>query len=129
MEITIGEAISQRRKVLHLTQAQLAQRYGISDKAVSKWERNLSKPDAAHLCDLAQFLGLPREYLPEDKAEDISKPSFWGAIKGEIGRIFCVAIVLAAVVCLWNDSLTVESAVYLIGASCAAFGFITVIKS
>lgn len=38
----IGRFISQRRASLGLTQAQLAQRLDVTDKAVSKWERGVS---------------------------------------------------------------------------------------
>ena len=38
----IGLFISQRRVTLGLTQAQLAQRLDVTDKAVSKWERGVS---------------------------------------------------------------------------------------
>lgn len=43
----IGKFIAQKRKESGLTQAQLAQTLGITDKAVSKWERGKSLPDAA----------------------------------------------------------------------------------
>lgn len=38
----IGRFISQRRVTLGLTQAQLAERLDVTDKAVSKWEREVS---------------------------------------------------------------------------------------
>lgn len=37
-----GHFLTQRRNVLGLTQAQLAQRLDVTDKAVSKWERGVS---------------------------------------------------------------------------------------
>lgn len=39
----IGRFISWRRADLGLTQAQLAQRLDVTDKAVSKWERGVSQ--------------------------------------------------------------------------------------
>lgn len=39
----IGRFISRRRADLGLTQAQLAQRLDVTDKAVSKWERGVSQ--------------------------------------------------------------------------------------
>ena len=41
----IGQFISRRRMVMGLTQAQLAERLNVTDKAVSKWERGKSLPD------------------------------------------------------------------------------------
>ena len=43
----IGAFIARRRKALKLTQAQLAERLGVTDKAVSKWETGRCLPDAA----------------------------------------------------------------------------------
>ena len=52
----IGRFISQRRASLGLTQAQLAQRLDVTDKAVSKWERGKSLPDVALLSRVAAEL-------------------------------------------------------------------------
>ena len=41
----IGEFIAEKRKEKNLTQVELAKRLGVTDKAVSKWERGLSVPD------------------------------------------------------------------------------------
>lgn len=60
---TIGEVISTRRKELGLTQSNLAEKMGVTDKAVSKWERNLSCPDLASIPKLAEVLDLSLEEL------------------------------------------------------------------
>ena len=39
----IGQLIYRLRKERHLTQQQLADQIGISDKTVSKWERGVSQ--------------------------------------------------------------------------------------
>ena len=52
----IGRFISRRRADLGLTQAQLAQRLDVTDKAVSKWERGKSLPDVALLSRVAAEL-------------------------------------------------------------------------
>lgn len=51
----IGKFICERRKANSLTQSQLAEKLGITDKAVSKWETGKSMPDLSlftPLCDL-----------------------------------------------------------------------------
>lgn len=40
-----GAFISERRKEQHMTQAGLAGKIGVTDKAVSRWERGLGFPD------------------------------------------------------------------------------------
>ena len=52
----IGDKIQQKRKELGWTQAQLAERMGISAPAVNRWEKNLSYPDADLLAPLARCL-------------------------------------------------------------------------
>lgn len=41
--IKTGRLIAERRTAFGLTQAELAQRLGVTDKAVSKWERGVSQ--------------------------------------------------------------------------------------
>lgn len=55
-ENKIGRFIRDRRLELGLTQQQLADRLGITDKAVSKWERAVSYPDITILRELAAAL-------------------------------------------------------------------------
>ena len=44
---TMGTEIARRRKELEMTQLDLAEKMGVTDKAVSKWERDLAYPDVA----------------------------------------------------------------------------------
>ena len=41
--IKIGKFIAERRKANNLTQMQLAEKLGITDRAVSKWETGVSQ--------------------------------------------------------------------------------------
>ena len=54
----IGQFIVALRKEKNLTQKDLAEKLHITDKAVSKWERNLSYPDITLLPLLAEVLGV-----------------------------------------------------------------------
>ena len=56
-----GRMIAEKRKEMGLTQEALGAMLGISGKAVSKWERGLSKPCDEHLEHLINLLGLPVE--------------------------------------------------------------------
>ena len=55
-QIKIGKFIADCRKNANLTQAQLAQKLGITDKAISKWERGVSMPDSSIMLDLCDIL-------------------------------------------------------------------------
>ena len=52
----IGKFIAQRRKATELTQAQLAEKLGITDRAVSKWETGKALPDTSLMLDLCHIL-------------------------------------------------------------------------
>lgn len=52
----IGDFIAKSRKAEGLTQAQLAEKVGVSDKAVSKWERGICMPEPASLKNVAEVL-------------------------------------------------------------------------
>ena len=54
----IGALIAQLRKEKSMTQRELGARLGVSDRAVSKWERGLNLPDAALFEPLARELGV-----------------------------------------------------------------------
>ena len=55
-QIKIGSFIAERRKMKSLTQAQLAEKLGITDRAVSKWENGRSLPDSAIMLELCEIL-------------------------------------------------------------------------
>ncbi len=52
----IGKTIQQKRKAAGYTQAQLAERLGVTAPAVNRWEKDLSYPDATLLAPLARLL-------------------------------------------------------------------------
>ncbi len=53
-----GRFIAERRKEKNLTQMQLAEKLGITDKAISKWERGISMPDTSIMLELCDILGI-----------------------------------------------------------------------
>ena len=71
--IKIGRYISDKRKALGMTQRQLAEKLGMSDKSVSKWERGVCLPDVSVYSELCQLLGisihefLAGEDIPQEK--------------------------------------------------------------
>ena len=56
--IKVGKFISNCRKEKKMTQEQLAERLYITDRAVSKWERGLSLPDADKMLKLCSILDI-----------------------------------------------------------------------
>ena len=57
-QLKIGRFIADCRKQARLTQMQLAEKLGITDKAVSKWERGVAMPDTSIMLELCDILGI-----------------------------------------------------------------------
>ena len=55
-QIKIGKFIAEKRKERGYTQAQLAEKLGITDRAVSKWENGKSLPDSGIMLELCKAL-------------------------------------------------------------------------
>ena len=70
----IGTIIAELRKERGLTQRLLAERLGVTDKAVSKWERGLGCPDVSLLDQLAAELGADLSALLRGGLPDQEEP-------------------------------------------------------
>ena len=57
-QLKIGKFIAECRKEKSLTQMQLAEKLGITDKAVSKWERGIAMTDSSIMLDVCGILGI-----------------------------------------------------------------------
>ena len=55
-QLKIGKFITECRKQKQLTQLQLADKLGITDKAISKWERGIAMPDTSIMLELCDIL-------------------------------------------------------------------------
>ena len=63
MKQIIADNITELRKGMRLTQAELAEKMGYTDKAISKWERAESIPDVVTLKEFADLSGVTLDYL------------------------------------------------------------------
>ena len=76
--VKIGKYIAGKRKVLGMTQKQLAEKLNMSDKSVSKWERGICLPDVSVYMELCEILGISiNEFLAGEDidAENVEKKS------------------------------------------------------
>jgi len=55
-QLKIGRFIAECRKQTDMTQLQLADKLGITDKAISKWERGITMPDTSIMLELCDIL-------------------------------------------------------------------------
>lgn len=125
----ICDLILQKRKERGLTQAELGAMLGISGKAVSKWERGLSKPCDEHLERLIDLLGLPVN--PPITAERMEKPhqtTFLSTVRKEFARILATGTMIGVCVCNLAGTISTDSTVVSLGFSVALFCFGTMVK-
>ena len=115
---SIGEMISSLRKEKGMTQNDLAEKMNVTDKAVSKWERNLSCPDINSIPKLAEILGTSVEDLlnaqvkkQTNKIDDIVNISLIG-----VGLAMGICIIVSSIL---NQMDTNNAVIMLeIGMSC-----------
>ena len=88
----IGSFIATRRKDNRLTQNQLAEMLGITDKAVSKWETGKSMPDPSLFCPLCDLLHitlnelLSGEFISDENLKEKSNQLLLEVVTSWLGR-------------------------------------------
>lgn len=115
----IGSFIQQRRKAMNLTQKQLADKMGVTDKAISKWERGQGCPDVSILEILSNELGcsilellkgqkIENKVIPITEADDyikdsmnVSKESLKAKIRNIVSRVIEFIVILTVELVLY----------------------------
>lgn len=102
-QIKIGNFIKECRKKSNMTQNDLAEKIGVTDKAISKWENGRGLPDTSVMLDLCKELNitanelLSGEYLKENYQENAERNLLELNRKNEKKRntiIFIISITL-----------------------------------
>ena len=119
---SMGEIISTLRKEKGMTQKDIADRLGITDKAVSKWERDIAFPDTATIPKLAEVLGVSVEELLQAKAVPVSAAGKADKILDLVLRAVPLAMGVAVVVTSVLGALDVKSGMTMLGVGLAAIG-------
>ncbi len=71
-QITTGKFIAQKRKEKNLTQEQLAEKIGVSNKTISKWETGKCMPDYCIIEILCQELNITLAELMNGEEDEKS---------------------------------------------------------
>lgn len=67
-ELKVGTRIAELRKLNNTTQLELAEKLGVTDRAVSKWETGGGYPDIALLPQIADTFNVSIDYLLRGKS-------------------------------------------------------------
>ena len=120
-QIDTGKFIASCRKEKGFTQAQLAEKLNITDRAVSKWETGKCMPDSSIMLELCSILGVTvNELLSgerinmnnyEEKVSEnlieLKKQNENSSIISKLSAIaFSISIVIAIIVCIISDFAT-----------------------
>lgn len=73
MERFCSQAIKELRIKNGMTQKSLSENLGISNRAVSKWEKGLSQPSAKHIFSLSKIFNVPMDYFYEKSGKNTVK--------------------------------------------------------
>lgn len=92
---SFGSVIQALRKQRGMTQLDLARTMGVTDKAVSKWERDLSLPDVSSLPRLAETLGVTVDELLQAKTAAEKDPDSSREKVGALVELVLKAVALA----------------------------------
>ena len=121
---TMGMIIAAKRKELGMTQLELAEKMGVTDKAVSKWERDLSFPDVTSLPRLAEIFGMSVDELMQVKQES-QKEETGKSVRDMVSLVckgVCLAMGVAVVALSALGQLETQSAIVMLGTGLACAG-------
>jgi len=122
MKKTLGTMIAQLRKQQGMTQLELAGKMSVTDKAVSKWERDLSCPDINSLPKLAEVLGVTVEELMQSQSARQTSGDRLSAIAEIVPKAVALAMGVGVTVLTALDALDVRSGMAMLGIGLACVG-------
>ena len=96
--VIIGENIAALRRAGGLTQQQLADKIGYSNKAVSRWEKGECLPSIDILSEICEFFGVEFSYLIAKHESVVKGKKQRDANKIAIALLSCFAAIAFAVV-------------------------------
>ena len=118
---SIGETISSLRKKKGMTQNELAEKMNVTDKAVSKWERDLSCPDINTISKLADVLGVSVEELLKAKKSEYTGSKIKDLFN-LILKAVAVAMGIAVIVLNILDKIDIKTSIILLGIGIFCIG-------
>lgn len=97
MNQSMGTIISDARKSKNMTQAELAEVLHVTDKAVSKWERNICCPDITLISEIAKTLDISIEELLSGKIQQKNKPGLLKLVLTAVSFAMGIAVFILTV--------------------------------
>lgn len=127
---TFGNMIVSLRKEKGMTQLELAEKMGVTDKAVSKWERDLSFPDISSIPKLAEIFEVSVDDLMQVKTKTKETPP-----DNKINEIIplalngvALAMGIAVVVLLFLNEIEINLAIRMLAIGLVCLAIMQLIK-
>lgn len=121
--MTLGMMISSLRKDKGMTQLELANLMNVTDKAVSKWERDLSCPDINSLPKLAEALEVSVDDLIQSKNSiNLSHNKSLKQIVDTIFKAIPIAMGIAVAVMSILNAIEIKESILLLSIGVASAG-------
>lgn len=127
---TFGNIIVSLRKEKGMTQLELAEKMGVTDKAVSKWERDLSFPDVSSIPKLAEIFEVSVDDLMQVKTKTKETPP-----DNKINEIIplalngvALAMGIAVVVLLFLNEIEINVAIRMLAIGLVCLAIMQLIK-
>ena len=119
---SMGDIICALRKEKGMTQKDLADMLNVTDKAVSKWERNIALPDTATIPKIAEIFGVSVEELMNAKSIPGNRRKGAPYLLNIILKAVPTAMGIAVVVSSLLDELDMKSGFTMLGIGLACVG-------
>lgn len=139
-QIKTGQLIAEERKLRNLTQQQLADQLGISNKTISKWETGKGLPELSLLLPLCEALNLSvnellsGERLSEENYREKAEENMMNMLNEKelnahrmklvflLGIISTITfVVLIWLVCFYTDVMSLPVKIALVTIACGVF--------
>jgi len=119
---TLGTVISTLRKERNMTQKELAAKLHITDKAVSKWERDLACPDINTLPLLAEQLGVSVDTLLSSGTTDRAPAEDIQKIAAVVLKAVAMGMGIAVTTLSALGKLQIQTGITMLGVGLASLG-------
>lgn len=120
MEKSLGKVIAELRKENNMTQMDLAEKMCVTDKAVSKWERDISCPDIKTINKLAEIFNVDINILLNTKVNTKSIKTH--SIINQILSSIAVAMGVACIVLLLINKVDIKDAILMLAIGLTSIG-------
>lgn len=119
---SMGEFISKLREEKGLTEKELGEKLGVTEKDISNWEKNVSTPDTDAISKLSEFFGVSSEEFTNSKTSSNPVIKKINYIIDIVLRAVPVAMGAALIVTTIMGQIDLKSGFMMLGISVVSIG-------